>query len=313
MQNVHVSVSFETIPQAILQSLLFLNFIDGRELLDVSGQTILLSIGSACLSMFTKLIKLKMESLTVKEMFVQYALNSINARADWVPFRHIIEAYVASDDSVRRYCDDDGQSQRAMSYYQELLDVKTPKEEIVRMMLEDGVRAAIVDEFRRTSTLHQNADLVLNYNLKFPIVGVTSLSAWWKRRNDYKPLTVSKTHKLKRERFGRVPFDFSSVTINTLILAIKPISETRKRDLVIKFGGSLRLIDVRSIIRLMQECHARHIRLPDIDQIQWNLAFSNGESDPRFFSNTFDEENKSLLISLYLTGYHQRDYHILRS
>ena len=79
------------------------------------------------------------------------------------------------------------------------------------------------------------------------------------------------------------------------------------------FGGSLRLIDVRSILRLTSARCRKRIRLPDIDRIELRFAFANGakEADAWLFSNTFEEEERSLLVILYLAGYHQRDFSIL--
>merc|ERR1712228_897888 len=115
-----------------------------------------------------------------------------------------------------------------------------------------------------------------------------------------------------------IEYDFSSITINKLITIIKELSIPKSKQISISFGDSLRLLGVRSIICLMQCCFEKRIILNDIDLINWdqpflNAVFNEDCNDPRLFSFTFDENRKSLLISLYLTGYgSQNNYNLLK-
>eukprot|EP01084_Bolivina_argentea_P002010 3706_1 len=110
-----------------------------------------------------------------------------------------------------------------------------------------------------------------------------------------------------------VDYDFSTITIRALIAAIKAgkgdkLQDKDKNDAIaIKFGNSLRLLGVRDIISLMQVCSKHNIKLPDIKNIDWQQAFKNitRYEDSRLFEFTFDEEQKPLLISMYLTGFDQ--------
>ena len=67
----------------------------------------------------------------------------------------------------------------------------------------------------------------------------------------------------------------------------------------------------------MQTCADKEVLLPDIHEIDWNLAFRNSamiERDVRLFSNTFDNDNNTVLISLFLTGYDNNGkYEMLQS
>eukprot|EP01084_Bolivina_argentea_P218823 371260_1 len=115
--------------------------------------------------------------------------------------------------------------------------------------------------------------------------------------------------------FASVGYDFSSITINGLTAAIKRLPEMENKISII-FGESLRLLDVRSIVNVMQCCHAKNIALPDIDQIDWGGPFNNSKNsnDIRLFANIFDIHQKPLLISIYLTGYgNQSNYSILKT
>eukprot|EP01084_Bolivina_argentea_P036714 67870_1 len=94
-----------------------------------------------------------------------------------------------------------------------------------------------------------------------------------------------------------------------------PADTASNNAMTIEFADSLRLLDVKSIIHLMQACNEKNIHLPDIHKIDWEQAFQNStnNNDVRLFSNTFDADNKSVLISIYLTGYNHDNYSILKS
>eukprot|EP01083_Nonionella_stella_P193903 715584_1 len=134
----------------------------------------------------------------------------------------------------------------------------------------------------------------------------------------------SKRKHIRKDRHssahGSIQYDFSANTINSLITTVKglpdlPSDQLRDNRISMIFSHSLRLLDVRSIICLMQACHAKHIDLPDIHKIDWLQPFNNtsNDKDIRLFSNTFDDQRRSLLISLYLTGYgNQNAYSLLK-
>eukprot|EP01084_Bolivina_argentea_P168991 292967_1 len=261
---------FESLPQVVIQSLLFFSVIEGKEFSGVTERGLIISISSALVNCIMQIIRLCFEKTAVRESFVEYAFNCISARFGWIPFQHQIEIL---DDSME-----------------------------------------------------------INYDITYDLPIITLLTQLLKDRNDTQPLQIGYKHGTKKTTTSNVEFDFSSVTINKLISTIKNATSTsRKQDvknrrsrargprieLLIKFGKSLRLLDVRSIISLMQTCSDKFIRLPDIHNTNWKLAFHNSamiKKDVRLHSNTFDNQNRSLLISLYLTGYDNNGNHdILKS
>eukprot|EP01084_Bolivina_argentea_P191474 328900_1 len=242
-QKLIAQLFFETVPQVILQGLLFGSVIKGRELTGITDRDLILSIGSAVFNLIVQLFRLFLEKDAVKESFVQYAFNCMTARFAWVPYKHILER------------------------------------------MEKGN---------------------INYNIQYNLPLITFITKYMKNKNDNKSLQVGYKHKKNDVTYGSVEYDFSANTVKSLISTIKGLQYGN--NINIEFGKSLRLLDVRSIISLMQACHDKGIQLPDIHKINWRQAFMNStyyeHKDISLFSHTFDESNKSLLISMYLTGYH---------
>ena len=67
-----------------------------------------------------------------------------------------------------------------------------------------------IERFAQSGEVKRGRGLSLDYNLRFPLVMVTRLSAWWKRWNDHSALVHK--HRTARQVLGSVPFDFSAVT-----------------------------------------------------------------------------------------------------
>eukprot|EP01083_Nonionella_stella_P276710 940429_1 len=93
--------------------------------------------------------------------------------------------------------------------------------------------------------------------------------------------------------YGSIEYDFSATTINTLITTIKALplhKQSASKQIRIKFGESLRLLNVRDIVSLMRACSEKNISLLDIDEIDWSGPFESttNANDIRLFSNTFD-------------------------
>eukprot|EP01083_Nonionella_stella_P113712 335355_1 len=260
-QKLIAQLFFETVPQVILQLYLFLYSSDElRKLSGITDHDLILSIGSAVFNCFVQILRLVFESAAVHETFVQYALNCLTARYEWVPFKHQLDRFVENHEDL----------------------------------------------------------LQINYKIQYRLPLITHLTEYMKNKNELEPLRIKYKHKQNRLLFGSVQYDFSKITIGGLSTSIKNLSDryqSNNKRISITFGGSLRLLDVRSIISLMQCCKEKQIELPDITQIDWHQSFENtpNEQDIRLFSNTFDTDNKSLLISLYLTGYDaQNNYALLK-
>eukprot|EP01083_Nonionella_stella_P089132 248670_1 len=264
---------FETAPQLVLQTLLFSG---------VSSDVLMLSIFSAFFNFVIQLVRLKAESVAVRETFVQYSLHSITARFGWLPFKHLIKEFGTHENRT------DSKPKACWRW----------------------CRFEIIND-------DDDEQIELDYRLRYRVPVVTAISEYYAESNNTKELRVG--HKLKYETpsYGMVEFDFSSGTVDELISAIKSISNYKEsRQMSIIFGKSLRLLNVRDIITLMQACSQKNIELPDIHGIEWNEAFKNSaisNTDARLLDNTFDDADKPLLTSLYLTGYDADNHQILKS
>eukprot|EP01084_Bolivina_argentea_P121455 215222_1 len=215
-QKLIAQLFFETIPQVILQVLLFLSIIKGKELSGVTDSDLILSICSAGVNFIIQIFRLIFESRAVQETFIEYSLNCITARYEWVPFKHNIEQFNVEP---------------------------------------------------------------INYNIQYELPLITALTKYMKTKNDLEPLQIEYKHKRSDITFGCVEYDFSKVTVNALISTIKNLSNYDQKIMTINFGKSLRLLDIRSIISLMQACKEKNIKLPDIHEIDWKQAFENTTAD----------------------------------
>ena len=81
---------------------------------------------------------------------------------------------------------------------------------------------------------HKDQQLVLDYNLKFRIWGIDdSVVKDW---DEQTALPVSHKHKTATEHYGYAAFDFSSVTINELVSAIRPSTRrTTRRTMMTRY------------------------------------------------------------------------------
>eukprot|EP01084_Bolivina_argentea_P024887 46328_1 len=290
-QKLIAQLFFETIPQAILQGFLFSGFIQGRELTGITRSDLILSISAAILNSFIQIFRLKMESTAAQETFVQYSLHCITARFAWVPFTHKMIEFVQKND---------GRNILNVNYH---IQYELP---LIKFLS------------RYLTTRNATEPLQIMYN---EVQSRTYLLEEDEEEIEYQRIIERNYDINKKKVFGSIEYDFSNVTIKKLITTIKGLSKDRikSKHICIKFGESLRLLGVRSIINLMQACHEKHIDLADIHQINWHQSFNHIvhddiHKDPRLFSYTFDDNRKSLLISLYLTGYSkQENYFLLKS
>eukprot|EP01084_Bolivina_argentea_P110314 197016_1 len=253
---------FETVPQVILQTLLYTKTISGKDISGITDRALLISVSSAVFNCIVTLVKLYAESRGVQETFVEYSLHSITARFGWVPFRKVLINYF--NDNYNNMNNKPGCCGKWFSF----------------------------------KNLDSN-DIILNYKIQYRVPIITYLS----------------NESLKNS----IVYDFSSNTMASFIAIIKSnydssnYNKSKKNKLSIRFGDSLRLLSVRQIITLMQACSSKQIVLSDIHAIDWNIAFENSkEDDPRLYANTFDENKKPLLTSLYLTGYDNELWFILK-
>eukprot|EP01084_Bolivina_argentea_P140823 247507_1 len=88
-------IFFETVPQVVLQALLFFSIIEGKQFNAITNSDLLLSLCSAMFSSVLQLFRLRAESMAVQETFVHYALNCITARFGWVAFKDKIGQFNA--------------------------------------------------------------------------------------------------------------------------------------------------------------------------------------------------------------------------
>eukprot|EP01084_Bolivina_argentea_P067291 122567_1 len=281
---------FETIPQVLLQCLLFFGMIQGREISGITNLDLIKSITSALFSCVVQFCILKLESTAVKETVVEYGLHCITCKFGWVPLQNkfkIKKKKSWKDAPIKRwfrkYC--------CMNKY-------VSEEENVYYCMNKDVSKDGVLEY-----------LDINYNIQYVMPIITSLTQYMKNKNDMESMKIGVDHNEIEVTYGSVEYDFSNIAINSLISTIKGLSGDSV--ISIRFGQSLRLLRVRSVISLLQACSAKNIKLPDIHQIDWNQAFKNTlhYDDPRLFSYTFDEDGRSLLISLYLTQDHSVDHY----
>eukprot|EP01083_Nonionella_stella_P267986 905611_1 len=298
-QKVIAQLYFETIPQLTLQFILLWT---GAASSTITHFDLSLSVASALLNSGIGTYRITLESKAVNERFLQYALHCITSRFGWVPFQHIIDEFkdckTSEIDEFKDYID----------HYR----TNNPPSKCC-----DGCLCA-----QPTVTAAQTTNdlLELDYTLSFSLPVITYLSEKRANEENKKACKIGCKLKVCDTTMGSVPFDFSETTIQYLISSIQYMErqevETKRRTIRIIWGESLRLLNVRDIVCLMQACRDKHIELPDIHKIDWKQAFSNSfDTDPRLLSHTFDAEDRSLLISLYLAGYHgtNRDYPILRA
>eukprot|EP01083_Nonionella_stella_P234496 825442_1 len=290
-QKLIAQLFFETLPQAILQVLLVRGVIDGKDEAGITDNDLILSLSAAFVNTSFQVFRLYRESQASKETFVQHSLHCVTARFEWVPYNDLIQEHT-----------------------------------------------------------HDPKPLDLNYKIQYDLPGATCLSKKLTQRRATQPLRISPEHpspipvdtgvyavyglgeeqrykelilkeceKKPKAAYGSVEFDFSSITLNKLITTIKKLPKPTLHSFTpirIRFGDALRLVNVGDIVSLMRACAEKKIILPDIDEIDWSQPFetTTNSDDIRLYSNTFDADRKSLLISLYLTGYaNERNYRLLKT
>eukprot|EP01083_Nonionella_stella_P067517 178632_1 len=290
-QKLIAQLFFETLPQAILQVLLVRGVIDGKDEAGITDNDLILSLSAAFVNTSFQVFRLYRESQASKETFVQHSLHCVTARFEWVPYNDLIQEHT-----------------------------------------------------------HDPKPLDLNYKIQYDLPGATCLSKKLTQRRATQPLRISPEHpspipvdtgvyavyglgeeqrykelilkeceKKPKAAYGSVEFDFSSITLNKLITTIKKLPKPTLHSFTpirIRFGDALRLVNVGDIVSLMRACAEKRIDLLDIDQIDWSQSFesTSNAQDIRLFSNTFDVDRKSLLISVYLTGYaNTNNYQILQT
>eukprot|EP01083_Nonionella_stella_P267987 905612_1 len=311
-QKVIAQLYFETTPQLILQIILLWK---GASSSGITPFDLGLSIASALLNSGIGTYRIKLESKAVNERFLQYALHCITSRFGWVPFQHIIDEFhditVDTTSEIHtRHTVDHGHDRK----------LSNPP----RKCCDGCLCLCLCSKKANTIDASQTTDdsLELNYNLPYSLPIITYLSGQRADKRNRKPCKIGRKKKISDETMGSVAFDFSETTIHHLISSIQSMHRAEidtsgacnGKTIRILWGDSLRLLNVRDIVCLMQACRDKHIELPDIHKIDWKQAFSNSfDTDPRLLSHTFDAEDRSLLISLYLTRYHAKDYKILRT
>ena len=278
---------FETVPQVSVQTLLFFGIINGKKVSGITDRDLLLSVSFAAANSLFSVFELFAESRGVSESFVQYSLHCITARHGWVPFEDIISGFLGGNVG--------GNGNRGSSCCEQLCGLKAIPKDRDRQKANDN-------------------ELHIDYNMKYRLPFLSWLSG--------EKLTVT------------ITYSFSPLTLKSLMAILQTKKESasdakspsgsftpsrrkltaERKTLSIKFRKSLDLLSVRQIVHLMQCCHSQGIKLPDIHEVDWQQIFQNTpiDEDPRLYSNTFDEDSRPLLISLYLTNYDNNNWQILR-
>ena len=254
----------------------------------ITDHDLLLSVSFAAANSLFSVFELFAESRGVSESFVQYSLHCITARHGWVPFAHIIGRFLSGQNTPNGL--------RRNSCWNKMCSL--------RRIYKDDDRQKANDN-----------ELEIDYKMMYRLPLLSWLSG--------ETLKVSMTYSFSPQTLKSLMAIFQTKQ-ETSSDAKSPsgssssshrkLSGTDKKTLSIKFRKSLDLLSVRQIVHLMQCCHSQGIKLPDIHEVDWPQIFKNTpiEEDPRLYSNTFDEDSRPLLISLYLTNYDNNNWQILR-
>ena len=82
---------FESIPMLIMQILILLNVIPCIEIVKSSMTAILVSLVTAIVSIIMNFTRLSLQSRAFREPFSLYALTTLNAKQNWIPFLWQVE------------------------------------------------------------------------------------------------------------------------------------------------------------------------------------------------------------------------------
>eukprot|EP01084_Bolivina_argentea_P080713 146175_1 len=302
-QKLMAQLFFETIPQVTLQILLFTRMIKGISVTTITDRDLIFSISTAIFNSLVQLFRLKLESKAAQETFVQYALNCISCRFGWVPFAHKLQRF-----------EDINEKKHASLLIDYKIQYRLPLVTYLSQHIMQRNATEPLTIINGTNHSNNSINQLEDYQQLSDVDN--------DNETEYQKILQYETQKKKvKAAFGSIQYDFSPITIQKLITVIKGLSAVKllSKEISIKFNESLRLLGVRSIISLMQACYYKDIQLPDIHKIDWHKPFNNMVDegvykDPRLFEYTFDENRKSLLISLYLTGYaKQENYYLLKS
>eukprot|EP01083_Nonionella_stella_P096780 272139_1 len=247
-QKLIAQLFFETAPQAILQVLLAFHVIEGRDLAGISDRDLILSIGAAILNSFVQLFRLKKESKAAQETFVQYSLHCITARFGWVPFNHLMQQFVDAEDRALDI-------NYKMQYELPLIT------HLSKQLLQRNAVEPLYIAYDPYHDYNDFEDMVDGHK---------------DDEQEYHGMLHKQTTKKKlKAAYGSIEYDFSAITVNKLITTIKalPLRKLESKQIRIKFGDALRLLNVRDIVSLMRACAEKRIDLLDIDQIDWSQSF----------------------------------------
>merc|ERR1712228_950708 len=180
---------FETVPQAILQSLLFFEIIKGKDLAGITNNDLILSLSSAAFNSLLQIFKLYQESNAVKESFVQYSLNCITARFGWVPFEHQIKGFADNE------------------------NIKT-------LTIDYKIKYRLPLITYLSENLTQNNQLKICDDANYAYNDYQEIQ--FDDEQKYKKLINNAKHQNKAA-LGSIEYDFSSISINKLITTIKEL------------------------------------------------------------------------------------------
>eukprot|EP01083_Nonionella_stella_P042860 115683_1 len=269
-------ILFETTPQTILQILLELRVIPGKELAGITSAELRISIATAVFNLVIQSTKLYFESVAVNERFVEYLLNAMMARVSWVPFRLKLIKLA-----------------RNIAYTQD--EKETQKQRRGHTTLCSQLFSVYCPE--------PNDDLnTINYNIKYRIPIISYLSKNEIVSNvDYDFSVVTIGHLIATINQLQTA---TTATDHDAHLSIK--FHKSLKLLGIKEIVNLMEVCKRKNISLPDIAHC----------VDWTHSFAISstihQNDPRLATHCRDYNDRPLLISMYNTKY-DTDYTILNS
>lgn len=95
-------LSFESLPQTILQLRILIYALNGSNELGVSLEVIISSLGCALLHAIFELIFVYLEAISCKTTVIHYFIVCFNARFGWIPFVNFFTSLAGFDENANK-------------------------------------------------------------------------------------------------------------------------------------------------------------------------------------------------------------------
>lgn len=276
---------FETIPQIIIQSLIFIKIFPGST--NIKSNELFISIITALINLFIQTLRLKFESISIHETLLEYSLNCIIGRVGWIPFLH------------------------ELNY--NYINNKLKEEQQQQQNIDNN----------NDNEKKNDIKLLIDYDIKYKIPLISNLFNYFPKMDfDFDSITInhfiailsilniSNNDDIDIDSVDKKENDNNNDNNNS-------IQEKQQKIIIsINFYKSLRFLGVHDIIKLLNICSNKSINLLNINfLINWKdaiLISIKQHRDISNISNARDENNSPLLISIYSSGYDKNNY-ILKS